>query len=234
MGQQDRTAGVRWILRDIRFDTPIFTIAETHRHLAIPETTVARWMATDVAGKPLVHRLTPASPQAPSVPFVAVVETFVLRFLREHGMGLQEISTAVRKVRRVIRSEYALASKRITTDGVDVIIDVSRRSNAREWVRARDDQAAFREVIERYLLNIEWDSDDKACRLTLPTYEGADVIVDPRFGLGQPVLAQQKVRVQDLVDAWWGGDRIEDIAREYRVPFPEAEAAIRAATKHAA
>lgn len=89
-------------------------------------------------------------------------------------------------------------------------------------------------MIERYLLHIEFDTDGIARRLRLPTYEGADVIVDPRFGLGQPVLAQQKVRVQDLVDAWWGGDRLEDIAREYRVPLPEAEAAIRAATKHAA
>lgn len=221
-------------MSDLRFDTPIFTIADTHRHLDVPGTTVARWMATNVAGKPLVHRLRPESPQAPSVPFVAVVETFVLRLLRDRGMSLQDICTAVRKVRGAVGSEYALASKRITTDGVDVIVDVSRRSNVREWVRARDDQGAFREVIERYLLNIEFGTDGIARQLRLPTYEGADVIVDPRFGLGQPVLAQQKVRVQDLVDAWWGGDRLEDIAREYRVPLPEAEAAIRAATRHAA
>lgn len=221
-------------MTDLRFDTPIFTIANTHRHLATPETTVARWMATNVAGKPLVHRLTPTSPQAPSVPFVAVVEAFVLRLLRERGMKLQDISTAVRKVRREIGSEYALASKRITTDGVDVIIDVGRERNVREWVRARDHQGAFREVIERYLLNIEWGTDGIAKRLRLPNYDGADVIVDPRFGLGQPVLAKQKVRVQDLLHAWWGGDRLEDIAREYRVPLSEAEAAVRAATKHAA
>lgn len=101
-------------------------------------------------------------------------------------------------------------------------------------MRARDDQRAFREIIEPYLLNIEFGADGIARRLKLPTYEGAEVIIDPRFGLGQPVLAQQKVRVQDLVDAWWGGDRIEDIAREYRVPTAEAESAIRAATKHAA
>jgi len=225
---------VSWIVSDLRFDTPIFTIADTHRHLDIPETTVARWMATDVAGKPLVHRLAPASPQDPSVPFVAVVEAFVLRLLRDRRMKLRDISTAVRKVRLVIGSEYALASKRITTDGVDVIMNVSRHSNGREWVRARDDQAAFREVIERYLLNIEFGTDGIARRLTLPTYEGANVIVDPRFGLGQPVLARQKIRVQDLVDAWWGGDRLEDVAREYRVPLAEAEAAIRTATKHAA
>ncbi len=221
-------------MTDLRFSTPIFTIAETHRHLAIPHTTVARWMATNVAGKPLVHRLTPVSPQAPSVPFVGVVEAFVLRLLRESGMKLEDIATAVRKVRREFGSEYALASKRITTDGVDVIIDVARERNVREWVRARDDQGAFREVIERYLLNIEWGADGIAKRLRLPSYDGADVIVDPRFGLGQPVLAKQKVRVQDLLDAWWGGDRLEDIAREYGVSLSEAEAAVRAATKYAA
>jgi uncharacterized protein (DUF433 family) len=225
---------VRWTMSDVRFDTPIFTIAETHRHLAIPASTVSRWMGTKVAGKPLVHRLAASSPQAPSVPFVGVVEAFVLRLLRDRGMSLRDLSTAVLKVRDRIGSEYALASRRITTDGIDVFIDVSQRSHAREWVRARDDQAAFREVVEDYLLNIEFGTDDIARRLKLPSYEGADVIVDPRFGLGQPVLAQQKVRVQDLVDAWWGGDRLEEVAREYRIPLPEAEAAIRAATRHAA
>ena len=58
----DSLAGVRRIMKDLRFDTPIFTIAETHRHLAIPASTVARWMTTEVAGKPLVHRLPKASP----------------------------------------------------------------------------------------------------------------------------------------------------------------------------
>jgi uncharacterized protein (DUF433 family) len=168
------------------------------------------------------------------VPFVAIVEAFVLRLLRDLGMSLEDICTAVRTVRSAFGSEYALASRKITTDGVDVIVDVSRASNVREWVRARDDERAFREIIEPYLLNIEFGADGIARRLKLPTYEGAEVIIDPRFGLGQPVLAQQKVRVPDLVDAWWGGDRIEDIAREYRVPTAEAESAIRAATKHAA
>lgn len=44
-------------------------------------------MGTNVAGKPLVHRLTPASRQAPSVLFVAVVEAFVLRLLRVTRAG---------------------------------------------------------------------------------------------------------------------------------------------------
>ena len=47
-------------------------------------------------------------------------------------MSLEDTCTAVRTVRRVFGSEYALASRKITTDGVD-IVDVSRASNVREW-----------------------------------------------------------------------------------------------------
>lgn len=220
-------------MTDLRLATPIFTVADTHRHLAIPATTIARWMATSAAGVPLVHRLPVESPMAPSVPFVAVVEAFVLRLLRNHGMKLEDIITAVAKLRREFKDPYALASRRITTDGVEVIIDVARRAGTREWVRARDDQRAMREVIEKYLVHIDWGTDGIARTLHLPTYEGADVIVDPRFGRGQPVLAAQKVRVQDLVDAWWGGDDLADIAREYRVQPSEVEAAVRAATRAA-
>ena len=44
-------------------------------------------------------------------------------------------------------------------------------------MRARDDQRTFREVIEPYLLNIEFGADGIARRLKLPTYEGAEVIM---------------------------------------------------------
>ena len=65
------------------------------------------------------------------MPFVAIVEAFVLRLLRDLGMSLGDICTAVRMVRSAFGSEYALASRKITTDGVDVIVDVSRTSDVR-------------------------------------------------------------------------------------------------------
>jgi uncharacterized protein (DUF433 family) len=219
---------------DLRFHVPIFTVKETSNHLDIPATTVARWMDTRVRGTALVHRLPAESSRAPSVPFIAVVEAYVLRILRTQGMQLGNIRHAVQLVRSQFGDEYALASRRIANDGVTLFINVGAESGLREWMRARDGQGTLRGTVEQSLRQIDWGSDGFARRLHLPKYKGADVIVDPRFGLGQPVLRDQKVRVVDLVESWWGGDSLDVIAHEYRVPVDQVEATIRAATRIAA
>jgi hypothetical protein len=53
------------------------------------------------------------------------------------------------------------------------------------------------EVIGRYLKYVTWRSPDKyPLRLTLKAYQGADVIIDPRFAFGQPVLKRVGLTVQ--------------------------------------
>jgi len=57
------------------------------------------------------------------------------------------------------------------------------------------------------------------------------MIIDPRFAFGQPVLARDKIRVGDILDAFWAGEGYDRIAHEYGVRPGEVEAAIRSATR---
>nr|WP_285612498.1 DUF433 domain-containing protein [Actinokineospora globicatena] len=52
------------------------------------------------------------------MPFVAVVETYVLRSLRQLGLSMPTIKEAAGEVRRALDTPYALATKTITTDGL--------------------------------------------------------------------------------------------------------------------
>ena len=59
--------------------------------------------------------------------------------------------------------------------------------------------------IQEHLKQIDWGSDGNAKRLHLRNFPAdADVIIDPRFGWGAPVLGQSKVKVYDF-----SGDTIE-------------------------
>jgi len=101
-----------------------------------------------------------------------------------------------------------------------------------QWTRAVDGQAAINEVIERYLKFVSWSKKDPyPKRLKLKTYRGADVIIDPRFAFGQPVLERQKIRVQDILDAFWAGESSHTVAVEFGVKVDEVEAVIRSATR---
>jgi uncharacterized protein (DUF433 family) len=108
---------------------------------------------------------------------------------------------------------------------------MSEHDEPAEWVRAIDSQIAIKAVIEEYLKFVVWEEDRYPKRLRLKTYQGANVIIDPRFAFGQPVLARQKVRVEDILDAFWAGEGYVTIAKEFRVGADEVEAVVRSATR---
>jgi len=218
--------------RDIRFDVALFTIEEASRYLGRARSTLRDWTLREAGPAPLVHRLAPESPRAASLPFVAVVEAHMLGGFRELGLSATELRRSVSRIRRELGDEYALATRKVATDGVSLLIDMTESFENPAWERARDGQFVINEVIQRYLKFLRWDPPHvHATRLRLKTYQGADVIIDPRFAFGQPVLERQKVRVDDILDAFWAGESYRTIASEFGVNPDEVEAVIRSATR---
>jgi len=207
------------------YRTPILTARETARYLRMPESTLDRWLAWP--GKnPMVHAVAPERRGWPRVPFVGVIEAYVLRGLRDAGAPMDEIRIAVEHVRRDFDDPYALARKRIATDGVSLFVRLADES----FIHARTGQLAIREVLTRHLRYIDWDRDGTARRLHLHDFSpGADVIIDPRFGWGTPVLAESKVRVADIVSLWRAGEPISTVAQEYGLSVDVVEDVLRQA-----
>lgn len=77
---------------------------------------------------------------------------------------------------------------------------------------------------------VSWGLDEDAARLKLPTYQGADVIINLRFGSGSQ-WERSKIRVEDIVDAFVAGESNQVIAGECGVDPREVEAIIRAQLK---
>ena len=221
---------------DARFSVPLFTIEEGSRHLGIAASTLRDWTQRMAGPAPLVHRVVPSTPRAASLPFIGAVEAHMLRGFRELGLTPGELRTAVTRLRRDTGDEYALATKDVATDGVSLLVNMAEsQAEAAQWVRARDGQRAITEVIERYLKYVTWRSPDRyPLRLTLKAYQGADVIIDPRFAFGQPVLEREKIRVEDILDAFWAGESYTTIAGEFGVSPDAVEAVIRSATRRRA
>lgn len=212
-----------------KFHDPLLTPKETARHLQIPRSTLYYWLAEEADGTPLVHRVTPERRGWPSVPFVAVVEAYVLRSLRDLGLRKHKIRDAAEAVRREFKTPYGLATRKIVTDGVDIFLDYADGDIA----RVGDQQRPIREVLDGYLRYIGWDSNDEfASTLKLRQYpDVAPVIIDPRFGWGAPVIEANHVPVDAVVDMWLAGDSLEDVAFEYDLTPEQAESICRAAQR---
>jgi uncharacterized protein (DUF433 family) len=221
---------------DARFSVPLFTIDEGARHLGMAASTLRDWTQRTAGPAPLVHRLRPSTPRAASLPFIGAVEAHMLRGFRELGLTPGELRAAVTRLRQDTGDEYALATRKVATDGVNLLVNMADSlSEAPQWVRARDGQGAIAEVIGQYLKFVTWKSPDRyPLRLTLKAYQGADVIIDPRFAFGQPVLEREKIRVEDILDAFWAGESYTTIAGEFGVTTDAVEAVIRSATRRRA
>lgn len=193
------------------YRTPILTARDAARHLGMPDRTLDAWLA-DQDGVTLVHSVSPEVRGGPRVPFVGVVEAFVLRGLRELGFTKVRIREAARLIRAEFDDEYGLASQRIDTDGVELFVRLAHDSR----VAVRDGQRPIEEVLDGFLKDIHWDDSGRPQFLRLEQYSaGATVIIDPRFAWGAPVLEGSKIPVQSLTDLWRAGESITTVAHEF-------------------
>ncbi|MYX58608.1 DUF433 domain-containing protein [Streptomyces sp. SID8382] len=165
------------------------------------------------------------------MPFVAVVEAYVLRSLRGY-LSMPKIREAAEAVPLAFGDEYGLTTRRIATDGVDIFVAYADGGLA----RARDGQRPIREVITDYVRYIGWESGDQyPYRLCLRQYpDVAPVIIDPRFGWGASVVAENKAQVDAIVSLWEVGETLETVADEYGLTRDQVEAVCRTARRRAA
>ncbi len=171
------------------------------------------------------------------MPFIGFAEAYVLAAFRRAGVPMQRIRPAVEALSDGIGVEHALASKRLYTDGAEVLYDYATSEHDAELrglTVVRTGQRQFAEIVRDYLKRITYGGDGWASQVRLPAYRQAQVIVDPRRAFGLPLLVHGGARVEDLVDRFVAGDTLADIADDFGVPEPEVEDVVRVATRAAA
>lgn len=172
-----------------------------------------------------------------TIPFIGLAEGFVLAAIRRQGVPLQRIRPALKVLQRELGLEHALASRRLYTDGAELLFDYAMTTgdqSARDLVVIRHGQRVFSDVVEHYLKRVTFADDGFAARLRLPQYEVAEVIVDPRFGFGQPTFVHGRARLADALSRFWAGESLATVAQEFGVPEPDLEDAVRVASRRAA
>jgi uncharacterized protein (DUF433 family) len=221
---------------DPRLARAIFTLRETAGYLDVPKSNIQRWARPPEAKHPLITCFPPNGREA-TVPFIGFAEAFVLSSFRRAGVPLQRIRPAVEVLEKEIGVDHALASKRLYTDGAEVLFDYANKRGEREvmeLVVVRTQQRQFSGVVKDYLRRIHYGGDGWADSVRLPTYGNAKVIVDPKVAFGLPIVAHGGARVEDLVDRFQAGDSVAEIATDFSVPPDEVEDVIRLATRTAA
>jgi uncharacterized protein (DUF433 family) len=234
--------------KDIRFDVPLYTLAEAARALGVPPSTFATWARgykrssgsrRSWHGDPIVTSLGGPARQ-PSIPFIGLAEGMVLAAVRRAGVPLQRVRPALAALTAEIGVDHALASKRLYTDGAELLFDYAEEVASvdaevvRDLVVIRSRQRVFADVIEQYLKLISYGPDEYASKIQLPAYEYAVVVVDPKRSFGQPIFERSAVPVSNVLERFWAGEDIDTVSAEFGVPRPEIEDVLRATSRRAA
>ena len=236
MATSRRRADVILDEQDLRVSRPLFTVREAAGYLGVPSSTLYTWARPGGQAEPVITCF-PAHGKEATVPFIGFAEAYVLSAFRRAGVPMQRIRPAVSVLAKGIGIEHALASKRLYTDGAEVLYDYASNEHddeLRGLTVVRTGQRQFAEVVQDYLKRIGYGQDGWAARVRLPTYEHAEVIVDPRRAFGMPIVTRGGARVEDLVDRFKAGDTLADIAADFGVTEPELEDVVRVATRAAA
>jgi uncharacterized protein (DUF433 family) len=232
---------------DPRVSRRLFTVAEAAGWITVPRSTFHGWVhgypprghehpptgRRAVVGSPIVLSLG-AGRGHPAVPFVGLVEGLVLNAFRRTGLPLQRIRPALDRLDQELGLRHALASDRLTTDGVEVLYDYGAAldpGGIGELVTVRSGQRVFAPVVRDCLRRIRYAADHWAERVELPGYAVATVVVDPRVAHGRPVLEPARIPVEDVLHRWIAGDSLAELAVDFGLDPTELEDVIRAATR---
>lgn len=208
---------------------PLFTISEAAKYLGLNYTTLRSWVRPD-AGKALVYSF-PKEGNYASIPFVGFAEAFVLAAAKRAGLKPQRVRANVEAIRKDVGLEYALATKRLWMDKVELLLADPDPDVHEDLVVPRNRQMAMREAVEHELELITYGRDDVAETIQLPIFKKTKVIVDPAEAFGQPIVERTGTRVRDVLALFWADEEIRDIAYDFDLEVDEVEDLIRAQTK---
>lgn len=127
--------------------SPTYSIAEAARLIGAPASTLSSW-TRQKSTRPLVRRF----PGRRALSFRSLAEAFVVAAVRKEGVPMQRIRPALVELAKQIGMEQALASKRLYTDGAEILYDLPGRGYDGEAVNrlvvVRSGRCTFRETVQ--------------------------------------------------------------------------------------
>ncbi len=226
---------------DVRFTKPLYTVSEAAAYVGVPRATFDSWVngyvrrgrRGTVRGEPII---TKSLHGGLTVPFVGLAEGMVLAAFRETGVPLQRIRQALARLEADEGVEHALASRRLYTDGAEILFDYAKGRGDKQLrllTVVRSGQRVFHEVIEQYLTRIEYKG-GWANRIILPTTDDPILEVEPTRAFGQPIFIHGGARLADVTSRVGAGESIRAVARDYGLPLQEVRAALASTSARAA
>ena len=213
---------------DHRFDRRLYTVAGAARYVGMPPSTLQAWARgyerrPVVKQGPVITSLGKPDGDRRTIPFIGLVEAAVVQAFRRTGLSLQRIRRALEVLADQGELQHALASRKLFSDGANVLYDYAASENDRQLrllTVVSSGQRVFHEVIRQYLTCITF-GDDWATELILPVTERRLLRVVPDVAGGDPVFMHGGAPLSAVHSRIAGGEPMESVAADFEVPIDD-------------
>lgn len=215
-------AGVQVHRRTSYLGTGIYSVAEAARLTRIPPSRIHRWLKGykfhvdgDLHASPPVWRgQLPVLDGTFALGFLDLIELRFVDAFRKEGVSLHHIRLALDRARSILGVEHPFCSQKFRTDGRTIFMDIEDETEDAALLDLVKSQYAFGAVLEPYLRDLEFESDQVA--RWWPLGRKREVVIDPARSFGQPIVARDSVPTSVLAKAA-AIEPIDAVARWYEV-----------------
>lgn len=228
---------MKTVLDQAVYSAPLYTRADASRLLGVPRTTLFNWghgydyPVSDGRGRsaPLISVAPPVNRRTLS--YTGLAEAYVLTALKAAGLSTVEIRRSVDALKRQMNLPHALLSRRLRTDGVDLLYDYSGADEENAGGRiglasVRSGQAVFREVVEQYLKTIRYE-DEYAVSFQPKRFERV-LVVDPHLNGGRASFVATGTPLESVRRRVMAGEDWREVAHDFDIPLRDAKRALAA------
>ena len=212
--------------------TGAYTLPDAARLLHLPLGRLRSW----VRGALVIPR-EPRSRRFPAGPFETrgdgkdrhfgfhtLIEIFTIAKLRTHGVKMATLQAARLELAHRFRTAYPFALRGLLTDGKRLLKELGDKALLELGTGG---QTGFESVLSPFCRRLDFDGVTALATRFYPAGRDACVLVDPRHSFGRPVIAGTNITTEALGCLIRGGERLDDLAADFRLEITQVEEAWR-------
>lgn len=226
-------------IKDERFTRKLYTVAGVARMVGMSRSTLRTWShgnnKTPLIGEPdecgpVNTSLARRKGDRRSISFIGLVEAMVVQAFRKRGLPLQRIRKALEVLSNEGELEHALASRKLYTDGAELLYDYAKRNQDKQLMLltvVSTGQRVFHEVIDTYLQRITF-GEIWATELVLPVTKRPLLRVIPGVAGGDAIFVNGGATLSAVSSRVRAGEELDSIAADFGTPVDEIREALSA------
>ncbi len=205
-----------------------YTVSEAARLLRIEnKQRIYRWLRDDDA--PVVMRDYKPLDGTQELSFWDLFEIHFVETFRQQGLSLQLLRKVAAKARTELNTNhpFALARTSFLTDRKRIFLQMAEELGERKTHDLLSGQYEFYETIEAVVAkNVSFNPRTMLAEEWPPLPEVPNVIINPRYSYGQPVVGEIKVPTAALYKLWMAEGSKDKVAKWFGVTLEDVESAI--------